>query len=62
MEREIRYEPELANLGGFGCYLNGELVAVAWNYSDAENTLDELEAEIIRLANDEPVPIAALAA
>lgn len=62
MEREIRYELELANQGGFACYLDGERVAVAWNYADAEQTLDELEAEIARLANDEPVPVAALAA
>lgn len=57
MEREIRYEPEYANQGGFVCLLNGEVVAVAWNYADAERTLDELEAEIIRLANDEPAPM-----
>jgi transcription initiation factor IIE alpha subunit len=57
MEREIRYELEFANQGGFVCYLNGERVAVAWNYADADRTLDELEAEIARLANDEPAPM-----
>ncbi len=57
MEREIRYMPEYANQGGFACLLNGEVVAVAWSYYDAENTLNELEAEIARLANDEPAPM-----
>lgn len=62
-DKEIRYEPELANQGGFGCYLDGELVAVAWNYADADRALDaaiaEIAAEQARIASDEPVPLAA---
>jgi hypothetical protein len=56
MEREIRYELEFVAQGGFVCYLNGEPVGVVWNYTDGKTLLDELEAEIARLANDEPAP------
>lgn len=41
-EKEIRYEPEHANQGGFCCYLDGVHVATCWNYADADLTLDEL--------------------
>jgi hypothetical protein len=54
MRKEIRYNPATRK---FDLLLDDEVVGEAWNYADGDRTLDELEAEIARLANDEPAPM-----
>jgi hypothetical protein len=39
--------------GDFACYLDGELVAFARSYVDAERTLDELVYELLNRASAE---------